>query len=394
MERRRPSRHSGWLMARAALRRSLPTLGILAAAAASLAAVYISTPESFPTRSLLSDTCLFAAGLLSAIVILQRARKPGAWEGTLPFGVAMLAMAVAKALDFVNDLFEPTVRARQATDLFFLIIGALFLIPAWIQFREHFRKEDRREIAADVALIAVARIGVVYLLLRRVGETQQLASLIWSGIFAATAAAALTAYIALVLWVPTPSHMGRLGVVASSAGGTLSVGAVWIRGTEIWGAPGLDLPVAFGALLLAGLMVVRPANDPGVRHIASGGWGRPVLTAVSVVAASVSLAVVAEMEARGIATLLEGSILIVLLAAAVAARILVNQVRGRQANDQTRRALEEKEAALHEADLAMARLREALDTLTASEERLRLLFDAAVDGIVELDGDDIIRRAN
>src|SRR5205085_376253 len=53
-----------------------------------------------------------------------------------------------------------------------------------------------------------------------------------------------------------------------------------------------------------------------------------------------------------------------------------------------------KELALQEADQALDRVREANETLRQSEEHLRLVFEAAVDGIVELDARDIILRAN
>ena len=57
-------------------------------------------------------------------------------------------------------------------------------------------------------------------------------------------------------------------------------------------------------------------------------------------------------------------------------------------------ALGEKERALAEADIALERVRETNETLRQSEEHLRLVFEAAVDGIVELDHRDVILRAN
>ena len=78
----------------------------------------------------------------------------------------------------------------------------------------------------------------------------------------------------------------------------------------------------------------------------------------------------------------------------VAARILANQLRSTQAPRRARRALAEKERALAETDPALERVREANETLRESEEHLRLVFDAAVDGIVELDERDVILRAN
>ena len=97
--------------------------------------------------------------------------------------------------------------------------------------------------------------------------------------------------------------------------------------------------------------------------------------------------------ARGI----EGvqSVLIIgLLGVGVAARILSNQIASTQAHQATAEALAEKAAALDEADAALERVREANETLRENEEHLRLVFDTAVDGIVELDDRGLVIRAN
>ena len=340
---------------------------------------------------IVSDVCLGLAGLVAGLVILARARRPGAWEGMLAFGVAMLVMAVAKGIEVIIDIGGDSALADNV-DLAFLLIGALFLIPARVQFRDHFRRDDRREISADVALIAAAMISVVYLLIRPAGPGEELAAFIWSALFAATAAAAITSFIALTLWVPSPSHFGQLAVVGIFAGASLTVGTLWVRDTSIWGFPGLDIPLIVASLFLAGLMLVRPDDPPHL--VTSAGWGRPVLTTISVGAAAGSLGVVAALQVSGNATPREGAALIAFLAAAIAARILVNQVRSTQAQESAERSLREREEALVETDRAMARLQEAMTTLGASEERLSLLFDAAVDGIIELDGQDSVRQAN
>ncbi len=86
--------------------------------------------------------------------------------------------------------------------------------------------------------------------------------------------------------------------------------------------------------------------------------------------------------------------MILLLGGGMAARVLANQMASTQANKDTQEALARREAALQEADLALERVREANETLRRSEEHLRLVFDAAVDGFVELDERDVIVRAN
>jgi PAS domain S-box-containing protein len=72
---------------------------------------------------------------------------------------------------------------------------------------------------------------------------------------------------------------------------------------------------------------------------------------------------------------------------AVGLRTLLNQI----AVVQSARALE---SALAEREAAIGSLRAAADVVRASEARLRLLLDAAVDGVVELDARGTVVRAN
>jgi PAS domain S-box-containing protein len=350
-------------------------------------------PTSQNARIMFAEVSLMAVAALSAAVIFAQSRTRDAWEGTLPYAVAMTVLALSQGLQLASHAGGSESRMGRSTDLVFLLVGALFLLPARTQFIDHFHAEDRSEIAADVALIAMAMISIVYLLLRPDGPDQQMAALVWSAIFAFTAAAALAAFVALALWLPTARHVGQLLVVGLFAGGTLTIGTLWIRGDQAWDSARFVIPTGLGALLLAAIMTWDPA--PGERHRkATGGVGRPILTATAILAGSVSLATIAAMETQGNASLPEGSILIVLMAVAIAGRIMVNQVRSRRATETVRHALNDKGAALQNADYAMTQLRMAMDSVAESEEKLRLLFEAAVDGIVELDGGDIIRRSN
>lgn len=349
-------------------------------------------PTGVRARDIFSEASLALVAFVSGGLMFRSVRAKRSWEGVLPYAVAMFSLGMAKLIDLTADASAPTMGTNRSTDLVFLIIGALFLIPARLQFNAHFSKEDRREIAADVALIAAALIAIVYLLLRPDDPNQRVAALIWSAIFASTAAAAITSFSALALWLPTAKHVGQLIVVGIFAGATLTVGSSWIRGENAWGRPSLEIPLGLASLLLAALMITAP--HPGNHRVSGSGWGRPVLTASSVVAGAVSLAAVATLETRGTASMPEGSILIILLACAVGARILVNQVRSQRATDQARSSLVQKNEALEEADRAMLQLRQAIDTVAESEERLRVLFDAAVDGIVEIDHEGVIVSAN
>ena len=123
-------------------------------------------------------------------------------------------------------------------------------------------------------------------------------------------------------------------------------------------------------------------------------WARPVLTSAAVLTACAALALVAILDDSKSVTGLQSTVLIILLGVAIAARILANQITSAQAHTEVQSALTGKEMALRETDAALERVREANETLRESEEHLRSVFDAAVDGIVELDERGTIVRAN
>ena len=174
---------------------------------------------------------------------------------------------------------------------------------------------------------------------------------------------------------------------------TLLLGDRWVHGQHQASDAGVPLAFAIGGLVLAALVAFipergKPATGVSVR------WGRPVLTSIAVAAACAALASVTVAALDNRITSNQSGLLIGLLAIGIALRILVNQVRSTRARRDASHALQEKDAALAATDLALDRLREANDTLRTSEEHLRLVFEAAVDGIVELDEHDAVMRCN
>lgn len=340
----------------------------------------------------LSDGVISAAALLSAIVILRRARGPGGWKSARYLGLGVVAIAVVAGIFAANDL-RGAVRYRpSSSDVLFLLAAGLFLIPAWIEYREHFPKQDRREIAADVALISAALSAILYLSIRPEDATgtQEISS----AVFALIAASAFSAYGALALWVPSFPHIGQLLAVGAFAGALMAFGEQWINGSYVNGQRVVDLPFSLGALLLALLVTVVPRRTQDGPMARPARYGRPILTTVSVAAATAALGMVATRETNNEVSPLHGAGIMGLLGAALILRILVNQIRSTHATRDVEEALDEKEIALRETDRALARLQRANETLRESEERLRLVFEAAVDGIVELDHKDVIVRAN
>src|SRR5829696_2920844 len=306
------------------------------------------------------------AALASAWAIRVRGRA-GGWPGaeTLAAGIGLVGLAsigfaVAGALD------DMTYRPRTA-DLAFLVI----LVPlTWAmrqEFRTHFDTTDRREIAIDAWLSAAT--------------------------FAVLAASQLIAFAALALWVPTMSHLGMFLAFAAYSIATVQFGHDWSHGTYDGGATWMNLLYLLSPLVLAAV-VGRLPHGSAYRPPRRARIARPVLTSAAVVAACGTLALVAIVdEARGLEGF-QSSFIIGALGLSVAARILANQISSAQAHDEVRVALDRREQALNETDAALDRVREANETLRASEEHLRLVFDAAVDGFVELDDRGVVIRAN
>jgi PAS domain S-box-containing protein len=329
--------------------------------------------------------------LLSAIVILVRARRRDAWPSAPWLGFGVLAIAGVSAALLATDAHGEIPISFGPYDAAFLTIALMFLIAVAVEFREHLPRDDRREIAADIALLSAAIGTMLFLYLRPVdpgsGTSASAAQ------FALIVASGISAYAALALARPNVAHLGTFVALTAMSAAALAFAQRWLTGTFEVGHPEIDLPISLASLFLAALVTViprrpvRPKRDLA-RH------ARAILTTLSVAAASGALGLVAVFEIDGQIGTGQGSLLIGVLAAAVALRILVNQVRGAQAQNAVHDALDQKEVALRETDKALSRLQRANETLRESEERLRTVFESAVDGIVELDGEDVIVRAN
>jgi PAS domain S-box-containing protein len=329
--------------------------------------------------------------LLSSIVILLRSRDHGAWRSAPSLGLGMAAIAALSATLLVTDATGSDPPGLGWYEVGFLAAGVLFLIAVGIEFREHVPREDRREIVADVALLTAA-IGTMLFLSLRPEATDDAASAVTAE-FALIIASGVSAYGALALARPNVAHLGMFLGVCGMCLGVYGFAELWLGASFEVGQPEVDLPIAFAALFVAVLVSVIPRRVTERRKDPAR-YGRAVLTTVSVAATSAALALVAVDRRSSVIDDRQASLLIGFLAAAVALRILVNQVRGTQSQRAVHDALDQKEAALRETDMALSRLQRANETLRESEERLRTVFESAVDGIVELDPHDVVVRAN
>ena len=331
------------------------------------------------------------AMLASASAIFIRLRRPDAWPSASWIAIALLGLGGASALLLLHDLVDPAAGPRTF-DALFLLVGALLLVPLWIELRDHLTASDRGEFIADVALISVAIGSVTYLALRPPDAGPH--AVLWAAVTGLVVASTLGGYGALALWLPTRAHLGMLiGIVVLDMG-ILAFADRWIEDMYRPGEAAIELPLAISAIVLGLVVTVVPQHPDVERAARPSRYGRVVLTSLSVTTASASLAVVAFAETTDRLESEQATVLIALLALAVALRILVNQVRGTNATRAAQEALDQKEAALRETDKALARVRATNESLLESEERLRTVFEAAVDGIVELDAKNEIVHAN
>jgi PAS domain S-box-containing protein len=368
---------------------AVPAVLLVAAAAAS--GTLLLAPRTVHAIEGLASAITAGACLLAGVAILASAGRPNAWRTARWPGFGALGFGAINLVIVYQDLADARIRAG-AYDALFLVVSVVFLVPAVMEFRDHLPKGDRREIVTDVALVSVACGSALFVLLQAPDmDGPTTASLALSSLIVTTA---IAAYAALALWVPTPAHVGLLVSVIGLFLGVLTFSVVTAEGTYRPAQTAVNLPILLGALLLAFVTTIVPRQPKSSQPSPRTRYGRPVLTTLSVTAACAALALLAGQGFERRLDRTQGLVLIGLLAAAIAVRILVNQLRGTNATRAAQDALDQKEVALRETDRALARLQRANETLRESEERLRTVFDSAVDGIVELDERDVIVHAN
>ena len=312
-----------------------------------------------------------------------------AWQSAPWLGLGMLGLtALSASFTWLGD--GPARRGVHETA--FVLVGLMFLVALAVEFRNHVAREDRREIAADIALLTVAIRIILFLFLR----PERLTGF----------ESAVTASLALMA---TPTGFSGFGALALVLPHRAHIRAVHRGLGHVFG-PGRVHAAVGRRGVRPGAVAHRPADRPRVaadrraRDHGAAAITRPRMEPTRYPdarssracrsAAANALALVAVKEIDDGIDPLRASMLIGMLAAAVALRILVNQVRGTHAQRAVQEALEQKEAALADTDKALGRLRRANETLRESEERLRTVFEAAIDGIVELDHQNVILRSN
>jgi PAS domain S-box-containing protein len=348
--------------------------------------VYLAVPDDPERRPLVVNLIDAVAWFMGGAVLLSM-REGKVARSSRAIGLTLLIGSAVIGLVFVSGLTGPPGKPGFA-DVLFLLPLITLIAGFRSEIRHHVPTGDRRELATDTALIVSAVMAAGYVLIRPHDASPSISASAVT--FALLSAFLIATYPALAIWVPTRAHVARAVVFAGLGTAILMFGWQWTQQTHVTNAA-IELAIALSPLaVVATYLVVRPAE----KLPRPSRYARPILTSLAVIAACAALLITGVLgDDRGLTALQTGAFIGV-LAMAVAVRIIANQITVTQASESVRRALGQKEAALADTDAALDRVREANETLKSSEEHLRLVFDAAVDGIVELDLDDVVVRTN
>lgn len=334
-----------------------------------------------------AEAALFVSTLVAGCALLLVARRPDAWRAVRWLAAGLWASTVVQVVDWVARALwdRPAFGALLSVNVAAILAGMAAV--AAIDVLDHIR-EQRGEVIADVAMLSTLTGAAAYILLQPGGTPGDSgAALAVTVLIGIGAVAVIAAWVVLCLWCPTRVHAGLLACCT-----TLAVaGVVMDRMTRLgWNelAGGLaETAIAAALLGMTALLVVEPNLFEGDPLPPRGkAWLRPSLLAISLGGACV-IVVLATLVPDSWLGVGEGVALAAAVFLAVGIRMLVNQIG-------SERTARELVTAMREKDAAFASLREASESVAASEARLRLLLGAAVDGIVELDGLGVVVRAN
>ena len=369
-------------------RRMIPVL--VALAVVCLLALLLAEPGT--TASSVARALTAGASFVLAGVTVMAAAPSRRWPGQRALGTALLVVGVAAMLfglvgAATDRAFEP-----HPVDVLLLAILFPFLVAARDEFAAHFDEPYRREVIADVAVLAISLAAIAYIVI--VPTNASAGAAISAATFAVLGATILGIFGALALWAPARSHLLAFAGFGLVALVTIWFGHAWAAGTSDAASGWISVVYVLAPPAIACMFLLVPHDREriGIREPVT--VVRPVLTSITVIAATGALSLVAIMDdARGIAGP-QATVILMLLGTAIALRILVNQLASTDAYASLRAAVADSDAALRDMDAALERVREANESLRGSEEHLRLVFEAAVDGFVEVDHEGTIIRAN
>ncbi len=351
-----------------------------------VAAVGSATVLSIPKGSLGAPYAA-ALALVFGMSALLLSRMTPAWPARSWLVLAQAAVAAVLAMHAGLDLVLAEPRSASALDIIFL--GALvpYGLALIAEFRSHVGPAERREIAFDMALTTAA-LGVLgYLLILPDGSRYSSSA----AVFALVAATMATGALSLVMWIPTRDHAALALASLPLAVATLAFGGDWVGGSFAGLGRLTALAIAATPVAQAGVLMLM---DHSERRGSGSRLTRPAAAAVSIAAATAAMVVVAIADDTERIAGRHSTLLLLSIGLGLLVRVLANQRSSADDHGRVQEALTRRGSALADADRALDRVREANEVLRRSEEHLRLVFEAAVDGFVELGADGTIARAN
>src|SRR5436190_172647 len=185
-------------------------LVLLALSAAALVAAQVLMPEALRPRAIVTSVAGMVAGIVAAGVVLQASRRPDAWASTRRYGLALVAIALVQAGFLVAALVgrqDGPYGRNGLPDLAIVGMGALLLPLFWSELRDHFPRGDRREVLADIVLLAAASGTLVYLIVRP-DPPQPMVIWLSAVLWTAVVMTGVVAWTALAMWLPSRVHIG------------------------------------------------------------------------------------------------------------------------------------------------------------------------------------------
>jgi len=360
---------------------------LLGLVAGAIVALGLPALPNGPSRAAAGEAALLVATVTTSGVVLKAARRQTAWMGTRLVALGLGVALVTQAGGWLNRYFE---QGPPNGELFAVTVSVLllvFLAAFAVDFFEHIQV-GRAELLSDVFLLSTLAGAAVFLL---VHDNSSGASSPWTfmvtAFIAACAILLVSGYGVLTLWCPTSVHALLFGCATLLAASAIGLGSVKYLGWSVDSLLGPESAASLSVLGLAAVLAVEPRLNAGPpRPPRAVRWIRPGLLTVSLCGACVL--VVVGLVSRDIHVSVAQSVgLAVVVFGTVGLRTLLNQIA-------IVRSSKELEGALAERETAIGSLRAAADVVKSSEARHRLLLDAAVDGIVELDARGTVVRAN
>jgi PAS domain S-box-containing protein len=338
-------------------------------------------------RASLAQAALLLATAVATVVCSSLALGATVWRGTRWFAVAIPAVGLLEVIWAISgNLGDRVASSALFTGVTGMLL-AIFLGALVIDIMEHIRRR-RPQVVSDISLMAAVTGGAAYLLLREGGD--------WSGsiwqvsitvVIAGGAVVLVAGWGVLAMWVPTRVHMGLFASAVLMSISAMGLAHARHLAESFGPLAGSEIVAGAALVAVAAVLIAEPRLNAGPSRSPRALWGiRPGLLALSLCGACGVLVFVLA-SARVHQPALDGMLLAIAVFGAVGVRTLMNQVEMARTTKALEGALEAREAAL-------SSLRSATEVVTASEARHRLLLDAAVDGLVELDSDRMIVRAN